>query len=182
MNGAVDAARTLDPSPQPLEINSATHLLLREAPFMLSHCQLLPHSSTQTLQCICWHARSPRCPLLSRRASSVPLRTTFRQWQSACTPCSECSSASIVRQQQGCHGPQETCRQPAHAKMVACLAAAVVAVAGFAPSPAWAEKKEVRLRDVENPVLQSGKGPQQFCCRLHGNATCCLLCRNCSSA
>ena len=138
---------------------------------MLSHCELLPQSSTQTLQCICWHARFPKCPLLNRRASCVPLRATARQQQSACVHSSESSSASLVCQQQGRHGPQETCRQPAHTKIVACLAAAVVAVAGFAPSPAWAEKKEVRLRDVENPVLQSGKGPCHRCDRLHGNAT-----------
>ena len=92
------------------------------------------------------------------------------QWQSASAHSNKSSPASLVSQQQGRHGPQETCRQPAHAKVVACLAAAVVAVAGFAPSPAWAEKQEVRLKDVDNPVLQSGKGPCQSCCRLHGNA------------
>ena len=128
---------------------------------MLSHCEVLPHSSTQTLQCICWHARFPKCPLLSRKGSfvSLRLRANVSQWQSACACSSKSISASIFCQQQGHHGPQETCRQPAHATMVACLAAAVIAVTGLAPSPAWAEKKEVRLRDVDNPVLQSGKGP-----------------------
>ena len=169
-------AKTLCPLPPALKIISATHLLLREDLFMLSHCEVFPYSSTQSLQCICWHARSPRCPLLSRRGSSVSLRANVTRLQSACAYSSETSSASIARQQQGRHGLQETCRQPGHAKMVACLAAAVISVAGFAPAPAWAEKKEVRLRDVENPVLQSGKGSQQSCGTLHGNATaaCCV--------
>ena len=146
---------------------------------MLSHCEILPYSSTQSLQCIWWHARSPKCPLLSRRGSSVSLGANVSRLQSACAYSSETSSASIACQQQGRHGLQETCRQPAHAKMVACLAAAVVAVAGVAPSPAWAEKKEVRLRDVENPVLQSGKGSLTGLLRTAWQSYSCLLCGNC---
>ena len=157
---SAEPTRTLDPSP-PARDHFSHSLAAEGDPLMLSHCEVLPHSSIQTTnqQCTCWHARVIRCPLLSRRGSSVSLRANVSQWQPACACSRESSPASVLRQQQGRHSPQETCRLPAHAMMVACLAAAVIAAAGFAPSPAWAEKKEVKLRDVDNPVLQSGKVP-----------------------